>query len=187
MGAVNRPGTRERDAGRQNQFITNHNLQSNTRERFLEAKQQRLITNVILLLIILALSILVGLNRQKVFYNLSHNSLADIWRVLFMFLIVFLGLLKRGCKYYDYKKDPKPAIGYIGYLKLLVISTLILFVSLHTFLSTDNWLFYPVAGVLMYLFGRYPEFARNYILKLLKKLEKNSANGKRYEERNKGS
>jgi hypothetical protein len=143
-------------------------------EVILKAKQQRLVINLILLLVILVLAILVGLNRQKVFYNLSYNSPFDIWRLLFMFLIGFLGLLKRGCKYYDYKEDQNPAVGYIGYLKILVIVSLIFFVSLHTFLSTDNWLFYPVAGVLMYLFGRYPQVARNYIVKLLKKLEKDS-------------
>jgi hypothetical protein len=143
----------------------------------LKVKQQRLTINLILLLFILALAVFIGLKRQEVFYNLSHNSPADIWRLLFMFLIGFLGLMKRGCKYYDYKEDQNPAIGYIGYLKILVISTLILFVSLHTFLSTDNWLFYPVAGVLMYLFGRYPGAARNYIVKLLKKLEKDSGTG----------
>lgn len=89
---------------------------------------------------------------DRTYYLNPRNNYSDMWRFVWMFPFVMLGLSIRA---YRFRNDVgSPWVAYFKYCRALPLVCLVLFVMLHSFLSMGGWLFYPVSAIAIIIFSQ---------------------------------
>ncbi len=116
-------------------------------------------------LIALGFFYLIGHLRHEVFYSHAHDTIRDTWRFLWLAPFVMIGAAIRG--YRSRTHPARPWVTHLKYCAYISLTATLLFISFHSFLNTENWLFYPVSGLFILYMGIIPEKGLEYIRNLI--------------------
>jgi hypothetical protein len=126
-------------------------------------KMQQKVLIFFLGLIALGFFFLIGHLRHEVFYSHAHDTIRDTWRLLWMAPFVMIGAAIRG---YRSRMNPAlPVVVHFKYCVYISIAVPFLFIAFHSFLNTENWLFYPVSALVILYMGVMPQKGVEYIRK----------------------
>lgn len=125
--------------------------------------QQRVLLSGILAFLAIASSSLVIAERSHVVYPAAKGYPADVWRLLWILPFAFAGLSVRAFLFRDHKDSPWGT--YLKYFVLIVAASFLVFAATHSALALDDWLYYPVVGIITIWFGLFPGSALNKLAK----------------------
>ena len=124
-------------------------------------KTQHKVLIFLLGLIAVGCFFLIGHLRHEVFYSHAHDTIRDTWRFLWLAPFVMIGAAIRG--YRSRMHLAPPVVAHLKYCAYISFAATLLFISFHSFLNTENWLFYPVSGLVILYMGVMPEKGVEYI------------------------
>ncbi len=124
-------------------------------------KTQHKILIFLLGLIALGCFFLIGRLQHEVFYSHAHDTIRDTWRFLWLAPFVMIGAAIRA--YRSHMHPTRPWVAHLKYCAYISFAATVLFISFHSFLNTENWLFYPVSGLVILYMGVMPEKGVEYI------------------------
>ena len=117
-------------------------------------------------LIALGCFFLIGRLQHEVFYSHAHDTIRDTWRFLWLAPFVMIGAAIRG---YRSRMNPAaPVVVHLKYCAYISIAVPFLFIAFHSFLDTENWLFYPISALVILYMGVMPQKGVEYIMNKLK-------------------
>lgn len=95
-----------------------------------------------------------SLFRSQIYTNSSADTVTDLWRYGWVLPFVFFGVALRALTWRKYPVSPWPA--YWKYLIVVAAGGFLFFAGCHSFLSLDNWLYYPTSAIVVLGFGTVP-------------------------------